>query len=375
MNSTSKSKLAISGLTEEELIELVKSWGWPSFKGKELHSWIYKKNISSFEDMTNLSKSDRDKLEAEYIFSPLKMAKKEVSKDNTIKYLWSLKDNEYIESVRMAMEEGSSYTACISSQVGCAVGCVFCATGTLKLKRNLKASEIVEQVLNIQRDTKNRIKNIVYMGQGEPLQNYNEVIKSIHLIRDSVGIGARHITLSTSGFPEQIRKLAEENLPITLALSLHAPDQQTRELLVPISKKYKLAELMESVHYFYNETKRRITIEYVMLEDLNDSIDHAKALGDLLRGLHCHINLIPYNPVITSEGPLSLNIKKPISGLRSQVVSRKSQELCRPDMSNVYKFKDILEKTSRKKVTIRHEKGTDINAACGQLANKFSNSR
>lgn len=333
----------LSGLTESELISIVKSQQWPPYKGKQLHSWIYKKWASSFNEMTDFSINDRNILNKNYEISPLKLSEKQVSKDKTIKYLWKLNDNSLVESVRMFLEDHDSYSACISSQAGCAVGCPFCATGEIGFKKNLKASEIVDQILGMQRDTKERISNIVFMGQGEPLLNYDEVIKAIHLIKDSVSIGARHITLSTSGIVPYIKKLALEKLQITLAVSLHAPDQETREYLVPIAKKYKLNELMESLHYYYEKTKRRITIEYVMLEDVNDQVEKAIALADLTKGLHCHINLIPFNPT-------------------GKIFSR-------PSNTKIYKFKDVLEKRSHKKVTIRHERGTDIDAACGQLAN------
>ena len=343
-------KNCLSGLSESELVSLAESLQWPQYKGKQLHSWVYKKWVSSFDEMTDLNIKDRKYLKENYKMSPLKMECKQISKDKTIKYLWKLNENNFVESVRMFMEEHKSYSACISSQAGCAVGCPFCATGTLGLKRNLSASEIADQILGIQRDTKERISNVVFMGQGEPLLNYEEVIKSIHLIKDSVGIGARHITLSTSGIVPGIRKLADEKLQITLAVSLHAPDQKTREYLVPISKKYKMSDLMESLYYYYEKTKRRITIEYVMLDEINDQIEKAKELADLIKGLHCHINLIPYNPV--------------------EAEAYQGMPLQRPPEAKTYKFKEILEKTSHKKVTIRHERGTDIAAACGQLANK-----
>ena len=348
-SSKSNLKPSLSGLTEPELITLAEKHNWPSFRGKQIHSWIYKKWVSSFDEMTDLGSKERELLKENYEVSSLEQVHKQISKDKTIKYLWKTKNNDLVESVRMFMEEQDSYSACISSQVGCAVGCPFCATGTLGFKKNLSANEIIDQILGIQRDTKERISNIVFMGQGEPLLNYDETLKAIDLIKNSVSIGGRHITLSTSGIVPQIKKLAEEKLQITLALSLHAPDQTTREILVPISKKYKMHELMESLHYYYDKTKRRITIEYVLLEDINDQIEKAKALADLIKDLHCHVNLIPYNPIITFE---------------SQI------ELKRPDNAKIYKFKDVLEKTSYKKVTIRHEKGTDIDAACGQLANK-----
>lgn len=346
-------KQPLSGLSENELVKLAKELHWPSYKGRQLHSWIHKKWISSFDEMTDFNQKDRIYLKENFELSHLKIIDKQISKDKTIKYLWKLSDGNLVESVRMFLEVRASfkpaptYSACISSQVGCAVGCPFCATGTIGFKKNLSSNEIVDQILSIQRDTKERISNVVFMGQGEPLLNYDEVLKAIHLIKDPIGIGARHITLSTSGLVPQIRKLADEKLQITLAVSLHAPDQETREFLVPISKKYKINELIESLHYYYEKTKRRITFEYVMLDDVNDQIEKAKQLGDLIRDLHCHINLIPYNAV--------KNIQHSFE---------------RPPMPKIYKFKEVLEKTSRKKVTIRHERGVDINAACGQLSNR-----
>ncbi len=253
----------------------------------------------------------------------------------------------------MFLEDHDSYSACISSQAGCAVGCPFCATGKIGFKRNLKAREIVDQILGMQRDTKERISNVVFMGQGEPLLNYDEVLAAINLIKDSVGIGGRHITLSTSGIVPNIKKLADEKLQITLAVSLHAPDQKTREFLVPISTKYNLNELMESLYYYYEKTKRRITIEYVMLDGINDQIEKAKELSDLIKGLHCHVNLIPYNPIYSNE----------------QLATSDELSLKRPPSGKIYNFKGVLEKRSGKKVTVRKERGTDIAAACGQLAN------
>ena len=343
-------KISLSGLSEEELIKLASDLKWPSYKGKQIHSWIYKKWVSSFNEMTNLSSHERQFLNDNFLLAPLLLAHKQESKDKTIKYLWKLNDNTMVESVRMFLEDHDSYSACISSQAGCAVGCPFCATGTIGFKKNLKSNEIVDQILAIQRDTGKRINNVVFMGQGEPLLNYSEVLKAIYLIKDSVSIGARRITLSTSGITPYIRKLAEEKLQITLAVSLHAPDQKTREFLVPISRKYKINELIETLHHYYEKTKRRITIEYVMLEGINDQIEKAKELADLIRGLHCHINLIPYNQIETDS----------------------KTQLKRPNNEKIYKFKDVLEKTSGKKVTTRHERGTDIAAACGQLSNIFA---
>lgn len=343
-------KPQLAGMTESELIELAKGQQWPLFRGKQLTSWIYKKWASSFEEMTDLNKEDRTFLKNNYNLSPLTLEKRQESSDKTIKYLWKLSDNKLVESVRMSFEDhaSGSKSACISSQVGCPVGCPFCATGSIGLKRNLTSNEIVDQILGMQRDTKERINNVVFMGQGEPLLNISEVLKAINIIKDSIGIGARHITISTSGIVPGIKKLAEEKLQITLAVSLHAPDQKTREFLVPIAKKYKIPELMESLKYYYEKTKRRITFEYVMLDNINDQIEKAKALANLIHDIHCHINLIPYNPI----------------HINNEILKRSPS-------GQIYKFKNILEKLSHKKVTIRKERGKDIDAACGQLANIF----
>jgi 23S rRNA (adenine2503-C2)-methyltransferase len=228
------------------------------------------------------------------------------------------------------------------------VGCPFCATGTLGFKKNLSASEIIEQVLFMQNLSGERIDNIVYMGQGEPLNNYDEVIASIDMMRNHVGIGARHITVSTSGVIPRIDKLAEENLQITLALSLHDPTDEDRNFLVPINKKWPVFELIDSLKRYYKKTKRRVTIEYVMLDGINDSFEKAKILGELVRDLHCNINLIPYNQT---------DVEDPFK---------------RSKQSTIKRFAEILNKTSgNKTVTIRRERGHDINAACGQLANKL----
>ena len=351
MSTSAQTKQSLSGLKEADLTKLVKTLNWPTFKGKLIHGWIYTKWVSSFDEMSDLSIKERQFLNENYKLSPLSLADKQVSTDKTIKYLWKLEDGTVVESVRMFLEEHESYSACISSQAGCAVGCPFCATGYIGFKKNLKANEIVDQILGIQRDTKERISNIVFMGQGEPLLNYDEVLKAIHLIKDSVSIGGRKITVSTSGIVPQIKRLAEEKLQITLAISLHAPDQKTRELLVPISRKYKLNELMESLHYYYEKTNRRITIEYILIDEMNDQIEKAIELSNLIKDLHCHINLIPYNKVDLDNNHSPLK---------------------RPSNEKIYKFKQILEARSKKKVTIRRERGEDIAAACGQLANKGS---
>lgn len=334
----------------EELSEYAKELSLPAFRAKQIHSWIYTKYASEFEDMTNLSKDLRDKLQKEARIALLEIANLQVSKDGTRKYLFELPDQKLVESVLMSFQDRTSLSACLSSQVGCAVGCTFCATGYLGFTRNLTSQEIVDQVMAIQRESGKRVSNIVYMGQGEPLLNTEEVIKSIHTIINSVGIGARHITVSTSGIIPGIKRLAEEKLPVTLALSLHAPDTETREQVVPITKQYPIKELMESLREYRAKTGRRVTIEYVLLDKVTDNEFQAEALAELVRDLHCNINLIPYNPTADPGNEDG----EPLY----QRPSRKRQE----------KFKTIASK-SGKTVTLRLERGTDIDAACGQLHN------
>jgi 23S rRNA (adenine2503-C2)-methyltransferase len=337
-----------------EITAFVKELGLPAFRAKQIHSWIYSKYADSFDEMTDLSKELRDKIAEKACISNLKLAHLEVSRDGTRKYLFQLPDGKMVESVLMTFEDRSSLSACVSSQVGCAVGCTFCATGYLGFIRNLSSQEIVDQIMSIQRESGKRISNIVYMGQGEPLLNTEEVVKSLHTVIDSVGIGQRHITVSTSGIIPGIKRLAEEDLQITLALSLHAPDTMTRDEIVPINKKFGIDELMAALHAYYDQTGRRITIEYVLLADLTDSPEQAQLLAELVRELHCNINLIPYNPTKAEDGAVLYE---------------------RPSMESQLRFKKIAE-SSGKTVTIRLERGTDINAACGQLHNAFAeNSR
>ncbi|CAN5519797.1 23S rRNA (adenine(2503)-C(2))-methyltransferase RlmN [soil metagenome] len=342
-------KKALSGLSLEELTKFVKEQGLPAFRAKQIHTWIYVKYANSFEEMTDLSVELREKLNQVAQVPLLKIAHLEVSRDGTRKYLFELADGKLVESVLMTFQDRPSLSACLSSQVGCAVGCTFCATGYLGFKRNLTRQEIVDQAMCIQRESGKRIANIVYMGQGEPLLNTEEVIASIHIVNQSVGIGARHITVSTSGVVPGIQRLAEESLPVTLALSLHAPDADTREEIVPITKKWPINEVMASVRDYYKKTKRRITIEYVLLEGVNDSVEQAMQLAELVRDLHCNINLIPFNPTMNNEGEIMYG---------------------RPELQIQHRFANAAGR-SGKTVTIRLERGTDIDAACGQLANKF----
>ena len=346
----SEGRIALSGLTLEELEIFVKSLDLPKFRAKQLHGWIYGKWASSFDEMTDLSADLRKRLEELATVPAMEIASLQVSRDGTRKYLFKLNDGAFVESVLMSFADRPTLSACVSSQVGCAVGCTFCATGFLGFKRNLTSQEIVDQVMSIQRESKKRVANLVYMGQGEPLLNTEKVIESIGTVISSVGIGARHITVSTSGIIPGIERLKEEDLPITLALSLHAPDASTREEVVPITTKYPIHQLMHSLKEYYHKTKRRITIEYVLLRGVTDSEDQALALAELVRDLHCNINLIPYNPTYDKKG-------KPLYD--------------RPSLKTQQKFKTLAERTG-KTVTLRLERGTDIDAACGQLHNAHS---
>lgn len=349
-NKTRQDQLpALSGMNAEELHEFVRALGLPAYRAKQLHTWIYAKYASGFDQMTDFSIDLRKKLAQAAQIALLQMAHLQVSADGTRKYLFALPDGKMVESVMMTFQDRANLTACVSSQVGCAVGCTFCATGYLGFTRNLSSQEIVDQVMCIERESGKRIANIVYMGQGEPLLNVDNVIDSIHTIIRSVGIGARHITVSTSGIVPGIRRLTKENLPITLALSLHAPDTRTREKIVPITKKYPIHEVLDALNDYVETTGRRVTIEYVLLAGLTDSPEQAKALADLVKDLHCNINLIPFNPIADASGVILY--KRP---------SRQAQ----------FTFKQLAQRTG-KTVTIRLERGVDIDAACGQLHNVY----
>jgi len=345
--------IALSGLSYEEIEQFVLSLGLPKFRARQIHTWIYVKYASSFDEMTDLSKDIRELLKQKATVSALELAHLQVSGDGTRKYLFKLSDGKYVESVLMSFEDRPTFSACVSSQVGCAVGCTFCATGYLGFKRNLSAQEIIDQILSIQRECGQRVANVVYMGQGEPLLNVDEVIKSLHIMSESVGIGARHITVSTSGIVPGILRLAEEEMQVTLALSLHAPDTETREEIVPITKKWSVEDLIDALNEYYQRTGRRITIEYVLLAGVTDTPKQAEQLAALVKDIHCNINLIPYNPTAALDGTVLYQ---------------------RPSLQAQQKFKRIAESTG-KTVTIRLERGTDIDAACGQLHNAFESGK
>ncbi len=339
------------GKTEAELIEAMQALGHPRFRGEQLHNWLYVRCVSSFEAMTNLSKAFRQELAERFQIGSLKIVSKQISADGTIKYLFQCADGNVIESVLMYFEERGSYALCISTQVGCAINCSFCATGKIGLKRHLSASEIVEQYVQVQGDSGQEIRNVVYMGQGEPLHNYENTVKSLKLLNESCEVGMRRITVSTSGLVDHIEKLAKEEMPLTLALSLHAPNNALRSQIMPINKRWPLEKLIPALERYLASTNRRLTMEYIMIDGLNDTPEHAHELGQLIRHLKCNINLIPYNP-IAKDLPRAVGYR-------------------RSSNSAIRTFMHILLEQYHKKVTVRLERGVDIDAACGQLANRY----
>lgn len=336
--------MILAGMSLEELENLMAEYKATKFRAKQIHNWIYSKSVSTIDEMTNLSKDFREELKQNCKVTDTKIKLKQVSKDGTIKYLVEYPDGECVETVLMRFDNRANLTACVSSQVGCAVNCSFCATGKGGFKRNLDYKEIIEQVLTIQRDTGLKVTNIVFMGQGEPMLNLDNVLKALKIFNDDFQIGARRITVSTSGIISGINKLADMDLQSTLAISLHAPNHELRKKLMPIENKYPIEDLKKSLLNYVEKTGRRITIEYILIHGFNDTPQVAKELALLLRDLKCNINLIPYNSVIEND------YKKPSN-------------------SDIMKFKYLLEH-SGKKVTVRLERGADIDAACGQLRGK-----
>lgn len=336
--------LTLSGLKLEELEKLTDEMGATKFRAKQIHNWIYSKSVATIDEMTNLSKDFREELKAKAIVTETKIKIKQVSSDGTIKYLIEYPDGECVETVLMRFDNRANLTACVSSQVGCAVNCSFCATGKRGFIRNLTYKEIIEQVLTIQRDTGLKVTNVVFMGQGEPLLNLDNVLKALEIFNDDFQIGARRITLSTSGIIPKINELAQKELQSTLAISLHAPNHKLREELMPIEKRYPIDELKKALLGYVEKTGRRITVEYILIHGFNDTVECAKELAYFLKDLKCNINLIPYNAVNDTKYKKSSN-------------------------NDIMKFKYLLEH-SGKKVTVRLERGADIDAACGQLRGK-----
>lgn len=340
---------SIYDLTLNDLKNYLETNGFKPFHSKQIFRWIYDKRIDDFNQMSDISKALIEKLSQDFYFDTLKLQTKQVSKDGTEKYLFSLKDGALIESVLMIFDYG--YSACISSQVGCNMGCAFCASGLLKKQRDLTTGEIVSQVLMIQKylDEKDiRLGNIVVMGTGEPFDNYENVMNALSIINDPFGIeiGARHISVSTCGLVPMIKRFADEKLQYNLAISLHAPNDELRDSLMPINKAYPLDKLMDSLRYYSEINNRRITFEYLLLKDINDKPENVKQLKHLLKGLNAYINLIPYNTVEEKDFKSSSD-------------------------EDALRFYDLLKKENIA-VTLRQKRGVDIDAACGQLrANKL----
>ncbi len=344
-------KTNLKALTEKELAEFIESQGQSPYRARQLINWIYKKYASSFEEMTDLSKSFRELLNKIAFISNLKILKKEVSKDGTQKFLFELEDGETIESV--LIPDKDRLTLCISSQVGCAMGCGFCATAQVGLKRNLRAYEIVDQIISVSKIiAPSRVTNIVFMGMGEPLHNFHEVLEALWKITSLLGFSKRRITVSTCGIAPKIHELAEKAPRINLAISLNATTDEIRNKIMPINKKYPLKEVLSACRKFPLEPRRRITFEYVLFEGLNDSREDALRLVNLLKGIRSKVNLIPYNPPLSKQFEPFKPFKKP--------------EFRAPSEVRISAFQKILRNTGITAI-IRKSKGGDISAACGQL--------
>ena len=328
---------------KQEFIEL----GEKAFRAEQIFKWLYVDKVKSFDEMTNLSLELREKLKANYNICNFKILKKLESSDGTKKYLFDILDGNAIESVLMQYHYGKSI--CVSSQVGCKMGCKFCASTGIPFIRNLSSGEIVEQILAVEQDIGEKISNVVFMGIGEPLDNYDNVIKAIRILNNQKGlnIGARHISVSTSGIVPRIYDLAKENIQCTLSVSLHASNDETRSSMMPINNRYNIEELMKACKDYIKITNKRISFEYALARDNNDNLDDAKMLVKLLKGMLCHVNLIPINKIENGKFTKSSN-------------------------ENIIKFRDYLNDHGIV-ATIRRELGSDIDAACGQLRRKNLN--
>lgn len=328
----------------EELKEELKSIGEKPFRAEQIFKWLYQDKVKSFDDMKNLSLELREKLKENYTICNFKILKKQESSDGTKKYLFDVLDGNAIETVLMSYHHG--YSICVSSQIGCKMGCKFCASTGIKFVRSLTSGEIVEQILAVEQDENIRISNIVFMGIGEPLDNFDNVINAVKIINNPKGlnIGARHISISTSGLVPMIYKLAEQNTQCTLSISLHATTNEKRSSMMPVNNAYNIEELIQACKDYIKVTNRRISFEYALAKDNNDNLEDAKRLVKLLKGMLCHVNLIPINKIENGEYTKSSN-------------------------ENIIKFRDYLNDHGIV-ATIRRELGSDIDAACGQLRRK-----
>ena len=339
-------KIDIKSLNQKELILLMEEMGEKAFRAKQIYQWIHEKHVDTFEEMTNVSKKLIELLKEKTYLTSLKKEEVQISKlDGTRKYLFLLEDGNVIESVLMRYKHGNS--VCISSQVGCRMGCRFCASTLDGLVRGLTAGEMLDQIYQIGKDTGERISNVVVMGTGEPLDNYDNLLKFIELLTDEHGINIsqRNLTVSTCGIVPRMRELAEQKLSITLALSLHASNQQKRLELMPVANKYEIHEVIDACKYYFEQTGRRITFEYSLVGGVNDTDEDARQLSQLIRGINCHVNLIPVNPI-------------------------KERDYVQSNAKVIEAFKNKLEKAGIN-VTVRREMGRDIDGACGQLRKRY----
>ena len=328
----------------EELKKELQSMDEKTFRAEQIFKWLYQEKVRSFDEMTNLSLDLRNKLKQNYTICNYNILKKQESKDGTIKYLFDVLDGNAIDTVLMSYHHG--YSICVSSQIGCKMGCKFCASTGINFIRSLTSGEIVEQIIAVEQDQNIRISNVVFMGIGEPLDNYDNVVNAIHIINNPKGlnIGARHISVSTSGLVPKIYQLADENIQCTLSISLHATNNEKRSGMMPVNNAYPIEELIQACKDYIAKTNRRISFEYALAKDSNDNLDDAKELVKLLKGMLCHVNLIPINKIENGQYSKSTN-------------------------ENIMKFRDYLNDHGIV-ATIRRELGSDIDAACGQLRRK-----
>lgn len=339
-------KTDIKSLNKEELTSYIKSLGQPAFRASQLYEWMHVKLVTDYDKMTNIPEALKKILKEQTEYVALQTVKVQVSKeDGTAKYLFRLSDGNLIESVLMHYHHGNS--VCISSQAGCRMGCRFCASTLDGLARSLKPSEMIDQIYRIQQDTGERVSNVVVMGSGEPFDNFDNFIRFEELLTDENGlnISARNLTVSTCGLVPEIYRLADKKLQLTLAVSLHAPNDEMRKKLMPIANKYSISQIMEACRYYINKTGRRVTFEYSLVKGENDTDECADMLINLVKGMNCHINLIPVNPIKERDFRQSL-------------------------LPEINRFKNKLEK-NKINVTVRREMGRDIDGACGQLRKRY----
>lgn len=337
-------------LTLPALEQQMKDWGQPAFRAKQIWAWLYDKRVSSIDDMRNLPQALRERLSAETTLGSLRQVTEQRSKDGTIKRVYALPDGKLIESVLMVYDDGRR-TACISTQAGCAMGCVFCATGQMGFSRHLSVTEIFEQALHFAQELNTegeRLSNVVLMGMGEPFHNYDASVGAVRRLMSDLGIGARHITVSTVGLVPQIRQFADEGLQVKLAISLHAATDEARSALLPINKRWDIDQLLDACRYYIEKTGRRVTFEWALIHGETDTLLQAHQLGERLVGMLCHVNAIPLNPTAGYGGSPS-------------------------EVAAAEQFVALLENTYGVSATVRVRRGIDIDAGCGQLTTKFLN--